>query len=157
MHIYAHASDFLVLCSGWLFWDNPSAMYKSGPGLYIMHTLYWQMHNMVHCKCWDNMATSLQIIATNGLSSLMMHTSLQNSNGGTFSRLCSIPRPLILHCWSTAQHLIRLLLAEPVGNRAALSGTSSHPQFIPSLMCSNPASRPKPGATVSRYKGLDVS
>ena len=27
------------LLSAWLFWENQS-MYRSGPGLYIIHTLY---------------------------------------------------------------------------------------------------------------------
>ena len=89
MHLYIHASDFLI--SVWLFQDNQSAMYRSGQTLYIMHTLYLCMFTMIHCNQWDNVATSLLIIATNGLLSVTTHTSFANSNGGTSSP-CIIPR-----------------------------------------------------------------
>ena len=38
---------------------------------------------MMCCNCLDNVAISLLIIATNGLWSVMMHTSLANGNVGT--------------------------------------------------------------------------
>ena len=83
MHIYVHANDFLVHVFVWWFWDKQSAVCRSGPGLHIRHTLYWWMHSMLFCKCWDQVATSLLIIDTNGLRSVMTDTS--------FSRPCRIP------------------------------------------------------------------
>ena len=47
----------------WLFWDSLSVMHGSGPGLYIMHTLYCCILSKMHCNCWDNMATCLPSIA----------------------------------------------------------------------------------------------
>ena len=59
-----------------LFQDSQSAMYRSGPGLFKMLILYWSIYSMICCKCWDSVATSLLIIATNGLLSVIMHMSL---------------------------------------------------------------------------------
>ena len=65
----------LYLFSLWLHYDSHSAMNNSGPGLYRMCTLYWGMHRITHCRHCDNVATSLPIIATNGLWSVMTCTS----------------------------------------------------------------------------------
>ena len=39
-----------TLFSTSLFWDNQSTMYRSGPGFYMICTLYCWMHSMMHCK-----------------------------------------------------------------------------------------------------------
>ena len=64
------------LFSVWFFWDNQFIMYRSGPGLYIIYTLYWWMCSMMYCNQWDNVATSLPIIVTNGLLSVITYSSL---------------------------------------------------------------------------------
>ena len=45
------------LFSSWLWHDNQSAINNSGPGLNSIHTPYWCMHRVIHCRCWDNVAT----------------------------------------------------------------------------------------------------
>ena len=60
----------------WLAQGSQSAKYRSGPGFYIMHTMYWCKCNIMYCSHWDNVAISLLSIATNGLWSVMMYTSL---------------------------------------------------------------------------------
>ena len=60
----------------WLFRDSQSTMYKSGWGLYMMCTLYWCIHSIMHYNCWGSVATSLLNIANKGFWSVMMHTSL---------------------------------------------------------------------------------
>ena len=46
---------------------------------------------------------------------------------------------------------------DATGHRVTLSGPISHPQFIPSLTCSNPAPKPTPFASVYRNRGLCAS
>ena len=36
--------------SSWLCYDSQSAMNSSRLGLYSMHTLYWFMHRIIHCR-----------------------------------------------------------------------------------------------------------
>ena len=64
------------LFSVWLWWDSQSAMYRSGPGLYNMHTLYWWMLSIMHCSHYKRVVISLLTIATNGFWSVIMFTSL---------------------------------------------------------------------------------
>ena len=47
------------LFSAWLLWGSHSMMYKSGPGLSIMYTLYWCIYSIMHCNHCDSVATSL--------------------------------------------------------------------------------------------------
>ena len=145
------------LFSAWLFMDTQSTIQNSGPGFYNMHTLYWWMYHIIHCNHWDSSATSLLIITTNGYGLLPCILHWQNSNGETFPRLCGMPRAshsMLLYCCSM---LDKLLLTNANGHKVALSGTSSGLQFIPFLTCSNPVPRMTPDASVSRYRGLDMS
>ena len=57
----------LSLFSSWLCHDSQSALNSPGLCLYSIHTLYWYMCRIMHCRCCDNVATSLCIIATNSL------------------------------------------------------------------------------------------
>ena len=55
------------LFSAWLIQGSQSVMCRSGPGLYMMCTLYCHIFSIIHWKHWYNMATSLLSIANNGL------------------------------------------------------------------------------------------
>ena len=71
--------------------------------------------------------------------------------------LCSISRashPILLYHCSV---LDRLLLVKAIGHSAALYGTLSCQQFMPSLTCNNPALRLTPDVSVFRYRGADMS
>ena len=61
--------------STWLWCDSQSTINLSGPCLYHPCTLYWCRHSMMYCKCWDNVMTSLMIMATSGSWSVMTCTS----------------------------------------------------------------------------------
>ena len=61
---------------------------------------------------------------------------------------------MLLYCCPA---LDKLLLVNSIGCSAAMSGISSHPQFMPSLISNRLASRPTPEASVFRYKGFDAS
>ena len=63
------------LFSTCLFQDDQSTMHNQ-PDLYKMHTLYWRMPSLMQCNHWDSVATPLLIIITNGLWSIILHTSL---------------------------------------------------------------------------------
>ena len=94
------------LFSVWLFWDNQSAMYRSWLCLYKMHTQYWWMCSIMCYKCWDSLATSLLTIATNGLWSVITHTSLAKSHGGTSVGNVVFEGLPILYCCSATWHSI---------------------------------------------------
>ena len=66
----------LSLPSTWLFLDSQSTMKISGPGLYIIWTLYWWNFSSMHCICCNSVATSFLNIAISGLWFVMMSTSL---------------------------------------------------------------------------------
>ena len=80
--------------------------------------LYWCMHSMMHCNCWDNTAISLLTIATHFIWSVITYTSLAK-------QVAVLPL-----------NAGRLLLVNAVGWRVALSGTLSFPQFISCITCS---------------------
>ena len=58
---------FWSLIFVWLLWHSQSIFYKSGPGLYIMKTLYFCIHSILHHNLWDSVAISFLKIVTNGL------------------------------------------------------------------------------------------
>ena len=58
-----------------LLWHSQSVMCKSWPGLYLMSTLYWCIHSIMHYSCWNSVTTSLLSITTNALWSVIIHTS----------------------------------------------------------------------------------
>ena len=145
------------LFSLWLSWDNQSTVYRSRPGFYIIHTLYWWMCSMIHCNHWDNAATSLMIITNNGLSLVDYTYFFSKAVMGNISSSCSILRAshsILLYHHSA---LKKVLLVKAIGHSVALSSTLPCPQFMPSLTCNSLASRPIPSASVSRYSGLNVS
>ena len=82
------------LFSVWLLWDNQSMMYKCGLGLHLIQILYWCILSIICCNCWDSMATPLLSNATNGLWSVMMHTSLAKQLWWNISYPCRIPKAL---------------------------------------------------------------
>ena len=53
--------------SVWLCLDSQSAIKISGPGLYMIWTLYWWIFNSMHCMHYDNVAAYFLNIDTNGL------------------------------------------------------------------------------------------
>ena len=69
-----HISSYLF--SVWLCLDSQSAMKNSGPGLYIILTLYWCIHRRMHWICCDRVATSFLNIATRSLWLVIILTSL---------------------------------------------------------------------------------
>ena len=62
--------------SSWLCYHSQYAINISGPGLYIIWTLYWWIFNRMCCMHCNSVATSFLNIATNGLWLVMMRTSL---------------------------------------------------------------------------------
>ena len=69
---------------------------------------------------------------------------------------CSIPHAthsiLLYHCSA----LKRLLLADVIGQRAAMFCTSLCPQLIPSYIYKKLVPKPMPDTSVSKYKGSDA-
>ena len=59
----------------WLWCDSQSTMYSSGPGLCRICMLSWCIHSVMHCCHFDNITTSLLIMATSDLWSVMTCTS----------------------------------------------------------------------------------
>ena len=88
--------------SVWLLWESLSMMYMPGPGLYMMYTLYWCSHRIIQCNHWDCMVRSLLSIATNGLWSVMTHTSPMNSTDETFLACVGFREPHVQCCCSAA-------------------------------------------------------
>ena len=135
--------------STWLWCDSQSAMYSPGPGLYRLCILCWCIHNMMYCSHCD-ITTSLMIMATSGLRSVMTYTSLAKQLWWNLTSPWSMPSAslsIVLYCHTV---LDRLLLAYAIGQRAALSNTSSCLQFIPTYICNKPVTRPMPDASVSK-------
>ena len=97
----------LSLPSMWLCPDSQSAIKISGPGLYIIQTLYWWIFSSMHCICCNNVAISFLNIDTSSLWSVMMSTSLPKHVMMEFSKPCSIP---------SASHLMLLYLTLHLSN-----------------------------------------
>ena len=55
--------------------DSQSAIYNSGPGLYIMYILYWWICRRMHLSCWERVDTSFLNIMTVGWCSVITFTS----------------------------------------------------------------------------------
>ena len=119
-----------------------------------IHSSYCCMHSIVHCSLCDRVVTSLLIIAINGLWSVITLTSFAKQQWWSFSRPCIMPKAshsmLLHHCFI----LDKLLLVNTMGHNVVLFGTSSSPEFMPSLTCKRLAPRLIPDATISRYRGF---
>ena len=140
----------LSLPSMWLYLDSQSAINISGPGLYMIWTLYWwTFYNIYWIHC-DNVATSFLNIAMSGLWSVMTSTSLPKQSWWNFSNPCSIPstsHSILLYLCSGP---VKLLLANVISLGLALSGTMSLWHAVLSCSCGSTAPRPTPDTSVSK-------
>ena len=60
--------------SVWLCLNSQSAMKISGPGLYMIRTLYWWIFSRMHCMHCDKVATSFLNIYTSSSQSVISST-----------------------------------------------------------------------------------
>ena len=90
--IIMHSGMFIVVCmvlmctcipgislslfSLWFCLETQSAMKRSGPGLYIILTLYWLILRRIHYSLCDSVTTSFVNIVTSGLWSVISLPSL---------------------------------------------------------------------------------
>ena len=130
----------LSLFSVQLFWDNQSTMYRSGPGLHKIQTLYVLNVSVMQCKCWDKVATYFLIIATNGLWSVMK----QNSNVGNSLAHVVFQGLLILYCCSATQHSVAFCWWKQLGAELHFLVLHHAHKFMPYLTCRNPPPRLTP-------------
>ena len=113
------------LFSVWFCLESQSVMNRSGPGLYMILTLYWCILSRIHCILWGNVAVSFLKIATSGLWSVIILTSVAKQQWWNFLTPCSIPSAslsMLLYLLST---LDRLLLANVMDLSVLLSGALS--------------------------------
>ena len=136
--------------SVWLCLDSQSAIKISGPGLYMIWTLYWWIFNSMHCMCYDNVATSFLNIDASGLWSAIMSTSLPKQLWWNFSNPCKMPSALHLISLYLHSVPVRLLLANAIGQRIVLFGAMYVWQVVLSISCNSAAPRPIPDASVLR-------
>ena len=124
---------YMSLFSFWFCLDSQSAMNISGPGLYMILTLYWCILSRIHCSLCDSVAMCFLNIVTSSLWSLLNSPLSQSSNDGTFLSPYIMPSAslsMLLYLFST---LDRLLLANAMGLIMLSSGTSSQGQHVACL------------------------
>ena len=148
---------FLSLWSAWIWWDSHPTIYNSGPGWYKTCMLYWCMHSMMHCNCWDNVLHFYWTSSPKVYSLLLYIPPWQSSS----DEIVLAPTICLVHpiqcCCTTVPCWIGSYLKMHSAGGFALSGTLSCPQVIPFLTCNKPAPRSMPDASISRYRGFNVS
>ena len=145
---------WVFLFSSWFCHDNQSAMNRSGPGLYSILIMWRWIVNTLHWSFCNNVATSSLKIATSYLWSVIILIFQVKQLWWNVSSLCNIVNASLNVAAPFFPTGVRLLLASAVSLGMLLWGASSHGQFIPSLICSNPAPSHTPDASVSRYRGF---
>ena len=89
----------------WLFEESQSVMYKSWPGLYMIHTLQWWILSMMHSIHRDSMVTCWVLPLMAYGQRWHIFPSWSNSDG-TFLVYVVSPGLHILCCCSSNQCLI---------------------------------------------------
>ena len=136
-----HTMYFSSLFSVCLYLDSQSAMKSSGPSLYIILTCFWCVLRRMHWIHCERVARSFFNIATQGLWSVIILTSLAEQQWWNFLRPCNIPNISLLMLLYLCSALVRLLLANVIGI-SMMSGAVSFGYVIPSLVCNRVAPRP---------------
>ena len=140
------------LFSLWFCLDSQSAMTRSGPGLYMMLTLYRCILSRIHCSLCGSVATSFfkycdyQLVICNYTH--LSHKAVMMEVHIVYLVL------LFLCCYIFFSALDRLLLANAMGLRILLFGASSLEQLVPLIVCSRAALSPTPDASLFMYSGL---
>ena len=89
------------LFSVWFCLESQSAMNRSGPGLYLILTLYWCILSSLHCILCDNGATSFLKIATSSLWPVIILTSLTKGIVTEFLESVEVYLVPLFQCYCT--------------------------------------------------------
>ena len=135
------------LFSLWFCLKIQFAVKRSGPGLYMIVTVYCCILGRIQCILWDSVATSFLKVATSGLCIIL--TFLKGSSDGTsWTCIISVSPSMLLYLFCA---LDRLLLANAMGLNMLLSGALSLGTPVRVLVHSRAAVNRIPNASVSWY------
>ena len=107
----------------WLWWDSQFAIKISGPHLYKIWTLYWWIFRSIHWIHCDRVAASLLKWSLVVYDQWLHLHPLQNNSDGIFLSLCSMPSASLSILLFLCSVLVKLLLANAMGQSIVLSST----------------------------------